>query len=415
MLQVDPRRRPRVEDLELLPAAQPAMCQAHAIMNEYKFQQNNASKVRELKAREETVSRKEIELKEFEKRLGDFDSKLKEKETFLLRWSEELKEQQNTMDSTTSRKKDDHTADGEGVVLAEDTGFGNNNTNKYTARQRISMGRVTEEMCLDEDELTRPSSDGCESESSSAVAATAAAAPPSNVFGRGPVPLPYHNHRPISTKTSAGFEIHCDTTTTTTSSSSSSAAGGLFGFAGRAAPVLAKRVPPMAPSNNTSTATAPSHQHYLNKYAVVSNSTTDSSNAQGRVATGAETAKENVGVFGQHMNGPVRSKAHRPVGDVTGHVNHHQHNNNYNNRNDPNVITSPWKKQRGVGLAAKFAEVADTNEPPPPPSTSAAISVDLQSLLGQPTGGHNAAPPRAAATGTTGQYATRFVPSARNR
>lgn len=39
MLQVDPRRRPRVEELEALPALQPAMTSAKAIHTDFKQQQ----------------------------------------------------------------------------------------------------------------------------------------------------------------------------------------------------------------------------------------------------------------------------------------------------------------------------------------------------------------------------------------
>ena len=39
MLQVDPRRRPRVEELEALPALQPAMGPARSIHSDFKQQQ----------------------------------------------------------------------------------------------------------------------------------------------------------------------------------------------------------------------------------------------------------------------------------------------------------------------------------------------------------------------------------------
>lgn len=39
MLQVDPRRRPRVEELEALPALQPAMTAARGTLNDFKQQQ----------------------------------------------------------------------------------------------------------------------------------------------------------------------------------------------------------------------------------------------------------------------------------------------------------------------------------------------------------------------------------------
>lgn len=39
MIQLDPRKRPRVEDLESLPSLQPAMNAAKAIANDYKSQQ----------------------------------------------------------------------------------------------------------------------------------------------------------------------------------------------------------------------------------------------------------------------------------------------------------------------------------------------------------------------------------------
>lgn len=39
MLQLDPRRRPRVEELETLPAMQPAMNAAKLTLSDYKMQQ----------------------------------------------------------------------------------------------------------------------------------------------------------------------------------------------------------------------------------------------------------------------------------------------------------------------------------------------------------------------------------------
>jgi hypothetical protein len=39
MIQLDPRKRPRVEDLEILSSLQPAMNAAKAIANDYKTQQ----------------------------------------------------------------------------------------------------------------------------------------------------------------------------------------------------------------------------------------------------------------------------------------------------------------------------------------------------------------------------------------
>ena len=108
MLQVDPRRRPRVEDLAVVPAAAVAMLHAQATLSDYKFQQNNASKIRDVKAKEDAAAKKEGELAkkevelakkeqklvEFERRLGDFNTKLEEKEKFLHRWSDDLQKTQ---------------------------------------------------------------------------------------------------------------------------------------------------------------------------------------------------------------------------------------------------------------------------------------------------------------------------------
>ena len=43
MLQLDPRKRPRVEDLEVLSAIQPAMTAARALSSDYKQQQVSLS------------------------------------------------------------------------------------------------------------------------------------------------------------------------------------------------------------------------------------------------------------------------------------------------------------------------------------------------------------------------------------
>ena len=43
MLQLDPRKRPRVEDLEVLSAIQPAMTAARALSSDYKQQQVSPS------------------------------------------------------------------------------------------------------------------------------------------------------------------------------------------------------------------------------------------------------------------------------------------------------------------------------------------------------------------------------------
>ncbi len=103
MLQKDPRRRPRVEDLENLPALQPAMNVIRNQINEYKVQQSLATKNRELKskedtlaAREEAVTRMEASLKEREERLMTMERNFKlEQEKFEMKVRQFRRQQAN--------------------------------------------------------------------------------------------------------------------------------------------------------------------------------------------------------------------------------------------------------------------------------------------------------------------------------
>lgn len=76
MLQLDPRQRPRVEDLETLPALQAAINTAKNVNQEFKFQQTYATKIRELKVKEEALQAKEESLQRLEKELKEREVKL---------------------------------------------------------------------------------------------------------------------------------------------------------------------------------------------------------------------------------------------------------------------------------------------------------------------------------------------------
>jgi len=59
MLQLDLRKRPRVENLECIPGIEPEMMQARLILSEYKMQKSFTSKQRDLKAKEEELQQRE--------------------------------------------------------------------------------------------------------------------------------------------------------------------------------------------------------------------------------------------------------------------------------------------------------------------------------------------------------------------
>eukprot|EP01038_Epipyxis_sp_PR26KG_P015218 gene15218-20502_t len=69
MLQVDPKKRPKIEELEQILSNQPAMLQAKSVFSEYKLQQSYSIKFRELKAKEDTLLKFEATLNEREKDL----------------------------------------------------------------------------------------------------------------------------------------------------------------------------------------------------------------------------------------------------------------------------------------------------------------------------------------------------------
>eukprot|EP00981_Chlorochromonas_danica_P000180 scaffold49_cov180-Ochromonas_danica.AAC.3 len=121
MLQIDPRKRPRVEDLENLPGLQPALTQARAILNDFKLQQNYSSKIRELKSREEAIQARE-------EKLNQLEASLKEREQLLLTREQSLKrdiENFQTMKATYATVPNP---------------------------RRLSYDRVTEQMVIDDDE-----------------------------------------------------------------------------------------------------------------------------------------------------------------------------------------------------------------------------------------------------------------------
>ena len=80
MLSVEPRRRPKIEDLEAYPVLQNEMAGAKAIMSEYRVQQSYSQKYRELKIKEEELARRENAVSEKEKYLKEKEKKLKELE-----------------------------------------------------------------------------------------------------------------------------------------------------------------------------------------------------------------------------------------------------------------------------------------------------------------------------------------------
>eukprot|EP01036_Dinobryon_divergens_P034506 gene34506-44592_t len=79
MLQVDPARRPGVEELEALMGEKSEMQEARRILSEFQQQQLIAQKLRSLKAKEEELGRKEMQLQEKEKRLLEWEATLEKK------------------------------------------------------------------------------------------------------------------------------------------------------------------------------------------------------------------------------------------------------------------------------------------------------------------------------------------------
>jgi hypothetical protein len=212
------------------------MSQARSILNDFKYQQANSTKLRELKVREDACSQKEQELKVLERTLHTLDEELKSKEVFLQRWSEELRAQQQQY----------ATAIDAASVGADQSPFsGGFGGKKPASRQRTSMGRITEEMCVDshfvdydaeELDAARQQGGDCDGvaappaplplpprSSSSTAITTAAASSAAVVFSggmssleRGPVPLPPTVGKassivqPLVSRTAGGFDILCD-------------------------------------------------------------------------------------------------------------------------------------------------------------------------------------------------------------
>ena len=82
MIQLDPRRRPRVEDLEGFPGIEGAIRTAKALLNNYASQVAMKNKERELIKREEKVAAREKELDLRESELHEREEALQQKEIF---------------------------------------------------------------------------------------------------------------------------------------------------------------------------------------------------------------------------------------------------------------------------------------------------------------------------------------------
>lgn len=79
MLQLDPKRRPRVEDLEQLPALQSALIPARRIVNEFQQHQAYINRTRELKSKEDSIAAREEKLIERENRLLKKEQELEQR------------------------------------------------------------------------------------------------------------------------------------------------------------------------------------------------------------------------------------------------------------------------------------------------------------------------------------------------
>jgi serine/threonine protein kinase len=148
MIQLDPRRRPRVEDLENIGALQTHMGGARSIWNEYKFQHIQASKLRELKTKEDSLVAREEALNAREAALN-----VKEQQLALL--EQRLKEMQQRLGQQVDVTA---AAAATAVPPCNTTALDMNNPKAYNAakiqayRRRISMGRQTEQMNIDDDD-----------------------------------------------------------------------------------------------------------------------------------------------------------------------------------------------------------------------------------------------------------------------
>ena len=98
MLQTDPRKRPRVEDLEDIAALQPALNKSRLMLQDIQHaaakQRDASSKEAALKAKEDSLRAKEEELKAFEKSLHEREQRLNQQQQQLHAQHQQLKAQQ---------------------------------------------------------------------------------------------------------------------------------------------------------------------------------------------------------------------------------------------------------------------------------------------------------------------------------
>jgi NIMA (never in mitosis gene a)-related kinase 2 len=99
MLQLQPRKRPSVEELEVAPGISNAMRSARNIVNIYNQQQSLNIRNKELKVKEAAVLTKEAELKKLEAYLND-------KQKALTKWQHRLEAQSQTLHNPTASDQD---------------------------------------------------------------------------------------------------------------------------------------------------------------------------------------------------------------------------------------------------------------------------------------------------------------------
>ena len=99
MLQLQPRKRPSVEELEVAPGISNAMRSARNIVNIYNQQQSLNIRSKELKVKEAAVLTKEAELKKLEAYLND-------KQKALKKWQHRLEVQSQTLHNPTASDQD---------------------------------------------------------------------------------------------------------------------------------------------------------------------------------------------------------------------------------------------------------------------------------------------------------------------
>lgn len=124
MLQVDPKRRPKIEDLELTNGIQSELASAKLILSEYRMQQSYVSKCRDIKIKEEELIQRESVVTKREEALSAKEQQLKSREETLQRQQRELEAQR--------------------AKLAKDTG-GSSKTNGGHKRASSNMMMAIEE------------------------------------------------------------------------------------------------------------------------------------------------------------------------------------------------------------------------------------------------------------------------------